>query len=140
MSGAHRASRVYDFTNNPLQVILLLPVGKVLVDLRQVRDITDVVADTVRVLKPASAVIAGGEYFTPEIIAGLPHLRVIARAGTGVDNVDVLAGCMAGVDEALRGLDDVRVEGSCEAFITSDDDDENIFLLALDQKRMHDIA
>jgi histidyl-tRNA synthetase len=35
------------------------------------------------------AVIAGGEYFTPEILAGLPNLRVIARAGVGYDRVDV---------------------------------------------------
>ncbi len=48
-------------------------------------------ADTVKVLKPASAVIAGGEYFTPEIQAGLPNLRVIARAGVGYDKVDVPA-------------------------------------------------
>ena len=46
-------------------------------------------AETIRVLKPASAVIAGGEYFTPEILAGLPNLRVIARAGVGYDRVDV---------------------------------------------------
>ena len=48
-------------------------------------------AETVRVLRPASAVIAGGEYFTPEILAGLPQLRVIARAGVGYDRVDVPA-------------------------------------------------
>jgi phosphoglycerate dehydrogenase-like enzyme len=48
-------------------------------------------ADTVRVLKPAAAVIAGGEYFTPEIQSGLPLLRVIARAGVGYDKVDVPA-------------------------------------------------
>ena len=48
-------------------------------------------ADTIRVLRPASAVIAGGEYFTPEILAGLPQLRVIARAGVGYDRVDVPA-------------------------------------------------
>lgn len=45
--------------------------------------------DTVRVLRPATAVIAGGEYFTPEILAGLPDLRVVARAGVGYDRVDV---------------------------------------------------
>lgn len=45
--------------------------------------------ETVRVLKSAAAVIAGGEYFTPEILAGLPNLRVIARAGVGYDRVDV---------------------------------------------------
>ena len=48
-------------------------------------------AETVRVLRPAAAVIAGGEYFTPEILAGLPELRVIARAGVGYDRVDVPA-------------------------------------------------
>lgn len=47
--------------------------------------------ETVRVLRSASAVIAGGEYFTPEILAGLPQLRVIARAGVGYDRVDVPA-------------------------------------------------
>ncbi|RPI83338.1 MAG: hypothetical protein EHM42_08505 [Planctomycetaceae bacterium] len=46
-------------------------------------------ADTVRVLRPASAVIAGGEYFTPEILADLPSLRVVARAGVGYDRVDI---------------------------------------------------
>jgi D-3-phosphoglycerate dehydrogenase / 2-oxoglutarate reductase len=48
-------------------------------------------AETVRVLRPAAAVIAGGEFFTPEILAGLPQLRVIARAGVGYDRVDVPA-------------------------------------------------
>src|SRR6516225_7620665 len=48
-------------------------------------------SETVRVLRPAAAVIAGGEYFTPEVLAGLPHLRVIARAGVGYDRVDVPA-------------------------------------------------
>lgn len=47
------------------------------------------VADCIHVLKDASAVIAGGEYFTPEIQAGLPNLRVIARAGVGYDRIDV---------------------------------------------------
>ncbi len=47
--------------------------------------------ETVRVLSPASAVIAGGEYFTPEVLARLPKLRVIARAGVGYDRVDVPA-------------------------------------------------
>ena len=48
-------------------------------------------AETIRVLSPASAVIAGGEYFNPEILDGLPKLRVIARAGVGYDRVDVPA-------------------------------------------------
>ena len=45
--------------------------------------------DSIHMMKDASAVIAGGEYFTPEIQAGLPNLRVIARAGVGYDRVDV---------------------------------------------------
>jgi phosphoglycerate dehydrogenase-like enzyme len=48
-------------------------------------------AETVRVLRPAAAVIAGGEYFTAEVLAGLPQLRVIARAGVGYDRVDIPA-------------------------------------------------
>jgi D-3-phosphoglycerate dehydrogenase/(S)-sulfolactate dehydrogenase len=48
-------------------------------------------AETIRVLRAASAVVAGGEYFTREILAGLPELRVIARAGVGYDRVDVPA-------------------------------------------------
>src|SRR5262249_57405355 len=48
-------------------------------------------AETMRVLRPAAAVVAGGEYFTPEVLAGLPQLRVIARAGVGYDRVDVPA-------------------------------------------------
>src|SRR5262245_44922648 len=47
--------------------------------------------ETVRVLRPAVAVIAGGEYFTDEVLAGLSNLRVIARAGVGYDRVDVPA-------------------------------------------------
>src|SRR5262249_34351464 len=48
-------------------------------------------AETMRVLRPAAAVIAGGEYCTAEVLAGLPQLRVIARAGVGFDRVDVPA-------------------------------------------------
>lgn len=47
------------------------------------------VADCIHAMKDASAVIAGGEYFTPEIQAALPKLRVIARAGVGYDRIDV---------------------------------------------------
>ena len=39
-----------------------------------------------------SAVIAGGgEPFTPKVLAGLPEMRVVARAGVGYDKVDVPA-------------------------------------------------
>jgi phosphoglycerate dehydrogenase-like enzyme len=48
-------------------------------------------AETVSELKGAAAVIAGGEYFTEEVLSQLPDLRVIARAGVGYDRVDVAA-------------------------------------------------
>jgi phosphoglycerate dehydrogenase-like enzyme len=47
--------------------------------------------ETIRVLNSASAVIAGGEYFTEPVLDRLPNLRVIARAGVGYDRVDVAA-------------------------------------------------
>lgn len=46
-------------------------------------------AETIRVLKGASAILAGGEYLTEEVIAAMPELRVIARAGVGYDRVAV---------------------------------------------------
>ncbi|MFM8217288.1 MAG: NAD(P)-dependent oxidoreductase, partial [Planctomycetaceae bacterium] len=46
-------------------------------------------AEAVRVLKPAAAIIAGGEHFTPSVLAQLPQMRVIARAGVGYDRVNV---------------------------------------------------
>ncbi len=46
-------------------------------------------AETLRVLADASAVIAGGEHFTPTVIGGLSNLRVIARCGVGFDRVNV---------------------------------------------------
>lgn len=53
--------------------------------------------ETIRVLQNATAVIAGGEHFTPEVIAALPKLRVIARAGVGYDRVDVPAATARGI-------------------------------------------
>ena len=53
--------------------------------------------ETVRVLSVASAVIAGGEYFTPPVLAELPRLRVIARSGVGYDRVDVSAATARGI-------------------------------------------
>lgn len=46
-------------------------------------------AEAVRVMKSAAAIIAGGEYFTPSVLAQLPQMRVIARAGVGYDRVNV---------------------------------------------------
>lgn len=53
--------------------------------------------ETIRVLQNATAVIAGGEHFTPEVIAALPRLRVIARAGVGYDRVNVSAATARGI-------------------------------------------
>ncbi len=53
--------------------------------------------ETIRVLSAASAVIAGGEHFTAPVIASLPKLRVIARAGVGYDRVDVAAATNRGI-------------------------------------------
>ncbi|MBX3440661.1 MAG: phosphoglycerate dehydrogenase [Planctomycetaceae bacterium] len=54
-------------------------------------------AETIRVLRGASAMIAGGDYLTAEVIAALPELKVIARAGVGYDRVDVAAATARGV-------------------------------------------
>ena len=53
--------------------------------------------ETISQLKGMKAVIAGGEYFTPGSMDGLPELRVIARAGVGFDRVDVEAATRRGV-------------------------------------------
>ena len=53
--------------------------------------------ETVRQLKGLGAIIAGGEYFTPAVLDGLPELRVIARAGVGFDRVDVEAATRRGI-------------------------------------------
>lgn len=53
--------------------------------------------ETIRQLKGIEAIIAGGEYFTPAVLDGLPELRVIARAGVGFDRVDVPAATRRGI-------------------------------------------
>lgn len=47
--------------------------------------------ETIGELAEVEAVIAGGELFSPAVIAALPKMRVIARAGVGYDRVDVPA-------------------------------------------------
>ena len=44
---------------------------------------------TIDLLHDARAVVAWGEVYSDEILAALPRLRVIARAGVGFDHVDV---------------------------------------------------
>jgi D-3-phosphoglycerate dehydrogenase/(S)-sulfolactate dehydrogenase len=48
-------------------------------------------AETIDELSVASAVIAGGEVFSANVVAALPKLRVIARSGVGYDKVNVPA-------------------------------------------------
>jgi phosphoglycerate dehydrogenase-like enzyme len=47
--------------------------------------------ESIQVLSGASALIAGGEHITAKVLAALPELRVVARAGVGFDRVDVPA-------------------------------------------------
>ncbi len=53
--------------------------------------------ETIQLLSTSDAVIAGGEFFTPDVIAALPKLKVIARAGVGYDRVDVPAATKHGI-------------------------------------------
>jgi len=48
-------------------------------------------AETIEELRGIDAIIASGENFNPAVIAALPQLRVIARAGVGYDRVNVPA-------------------------------------------------
>lgn len=55
-------------------------------------------AELERALASAAALIVRSETrVTPELLAHAPRLRVIARAGTGVDNIDVVAATRRGV-------------------------------------------
>ncbi len=54
-------------------------------------------AETIRVLREADALIAGAEFLTAEVLAELPKLKVIARAGVGYDRVDVAAATSRGI-------------------------------------------
>ena len=47
--------------------------------------------EVIDTLQAASAVLAGAELLNARVIAALPNLRVIARAGVGYDRVDVAA-------------------------------------------------
>ena len=48
-------------------------------------------ADTISQLQGVAATIAAGEHYTDEVLAALPDLKVVARAGVGYDRVDVPA-------------------------------------------------
>jgi D-3-phosphoglycerate dehydrogenase / 2-oxoglutarate reductase len=53
--------------------------------------------ESIRELAGVSALIAGGEHITAKVLAALPELRVVARAGVGFDRVDVPAAAKHGV-------------------------------------------
>ncbi len=64
------------------------------IDTREGRSASKLAAD----LSDADALIVrGGTRVTAELIAAAPRLRVIARAGTGVDNVDLEAASARGI-------------------------------------------
>ncbi len=48
-------------------------------------------------LKDIDAVIVGFEKITREVIAAAPKLRVIAKHGAGIDNIDVAAASKKGI-------------------------------------------
>jgi phosphoglycerate dehydrogenase-like enzyme len=54
-------------------------------------------AETIDQLRGAAAVVAGGEFFTENVMLALPELRVIARSGVGYDRVDVEAASRRGI-------------------------------------------
>jgi D-3-phosphoglycerate dehydrogenase len=47
--------------------------------------------ETISMLEGCAAVIAGGEAYSERVLAALPDLRVVARAGVGFDMVDLAA-------------------------------------------------
>ena len=52
---------------------------------------------TIDQLRGAAAVIAWGEQYTKRVLSALPELRVVARAGVGVDRVDIRAATECGI-------------------------------------------
>lgn len=59
-----------------------------------------ILKDEAGVLKTAAGcigVIAANEPYSDEVLNGLPHLRVVARAGVGYDSVDVAAATKRGI-------------------------------------------
>ncbi len=53
--------------------------------------------DLVLLLKDADAVIAGLEKYTEEVLKELPKLKLLARRGVGVDNIDPAAAAKYGI-------------------------------------------
>jgi phosphoglycerate dehydrogenase-like enzyme len=53
--------------------------------------------ETVAELSIADALLAGGEFLTPDVLRRLPRLRVIARCGVGYDRVNVPAATELGI-------------------------------------------
>ncbi len=53
--------------------------------------------ETIRTVRGANALLAGGEWLTEKVFAAVPELRVVARAGVGYDRVDIAAATKHGV-------------------------------------------
>ena len=50
-----------------------------------------------REIATAAGVVAGGEYYTPNVFRAAQHLKIVARHGVGVDHVDLEAAAQHGV-------------------------------------------
>ncbi len=53
--------------------------------------------ELIALLRDADGVIAGGELYTPRVLAAVPRLKVISRWGIGVDAVDLAAATENGI-------------------------------------------
>ncbi len=54
--------------------------------------------ELISLLKDADAVIAGTEQYTEDLLTQLPKLKLIARRGVGVDNIDMTAAMKNGIE------------------------------------------
>ncbi len=63
----------------------------------------------------ATGILAGVEPYTAEVLAALPHLRVISRVGVGTDNIDRAAASGRGI--IIRNTPDVVVQPVAELTI-----------------------
>ena len=57
--------------------------------------------ETIRQLQGVDALIAGGEYITPNVLDNVTQLRVIARSGVGFDRVNIEAATQHGIPVAI---------------------------------------
>lgn len=75
-------------------------------EIRHVHDKAFIMGDRsdteeIEILRGASAVLARGERYSPQVLRSLPDLRVIARLGVGFDRVDIEAATKLGIAVAI---------------------------------------